>query len=184
MMLATAFLPMLGSAAGLGGAAAGMAGLVPGLGGALAAGSSGLTVLSGMATAASMASTLVGGLSSMAQANSNAQMAKLQGQQDYLASEQSALQIRRELLQKTGAARVAFAASGLDVSSAAAVESDLTSQANYATSIEKSNAQIRQAQAAARARQYKMQGTVGLAETAMKIAGQDINFGLDIAKRG
>jgi hypothetical protein len=148
------------------------------------AGSSALGILQGVATAASVASTIVGGIGSAVQGEQQAEIAKLQGNSEYIASEQKALQIRRDLVQKVGAARVAFAASGLDISSANAVEDDLTNQADFATAIEKTNAAQAKQMAAIRASQYRSNGLIDLAGAGLKAAGQAGGFGLDIAKRG
>jgi hypothetical protein len=147
-------------------------------------GSSALGILQGVGTIASVASTLVGGIGSLAQGEQQAEIAKLQGNADYIAGEQKALQIRRDLVQKVGAARVAFAGSGLDISSASAVESDLTNQADYATAIEKTNAEQQKQMAALRASQYRSNGMIDFAGSVLKGAGQAGGYGLDIAKRG
>lgn len=170
-----------GAAAGGTAAAAGAGGLFSGL---LTAGSSTLGILQGVATAASVASTLVGGVGSLVQGFQQADIAKLQGNSEYLASEQKALQIRRDLVQKVGEARVAFAGSGLDISSATAVESDLRNQAAYATDIEKTNAETNRQMAVLRAKQYRTNGVLDLAGASLKAAGQIGGYGLDIAKRG
>jgi hypothetical protein len=170
------------AAAGAVGSAASAIGA--GLGGLTAAGSSALGILQGVATAASVASTLVGGIGSYEEGQQQAQIAKLQGNSEYIASEQKALQIRRDLVQKVGAARVAFAGSGLDISSAGAVESDLRNQADYATAIEKTNAEQAKAMAALRASQYRSNGLIDLAGAGLKGVGQAGGYGLDIAKRG
>lgn len=170
-----------GAAAAGTGAAAGAGGLFSGL---LGAGSSTLGVLQGVATVASVASTLVGGVGSFFEGQNQAEMAKLQGNADYIAGEQKALQIRRDLVQKIGEARVAFAGSGLDVSSAGAVESDLTNQADYATAIEKMNAEQSRQMALLRAKQYRTNGALDLAGASLKAVGQVGGYGLDIAKRG
>lgn len=194
MELAALFFGTLGSAAGAGTAAAATsaaawaagttvttaAGVTSGLGAASGA----LSVLQGVATAASMASTLVGGLSAAGSAATNASLAKLQGEADYVASEQAALRIRRDAVQKIGAARVAFAGSGLDISSADGVVGDINAQANFETSVEMNNAKLRTATAAAKARAYKMQGGMDLLGAAAKAAGQGAQFGIDIANRG
>lgn len=131
-----------------------------------------------------MISTLVGGIGAMGEAQSNARMAELQGQQAYQESELAAVRIRREAVQKIGAARVAFAGSGLDISSAAAVENDLTAQANFETGIEEQNGLLRKAQAGMRASQYRQQGMYDMIGAAAKAGGQFANYGMDIAKRG
>ena len=50
--------------------------------------------------------------------------------------------IRREMVQKVGAARVAFAGSGLDISSGDAIEAGYRSEADFETSLAKSAGKI------------------------------------------
>jgi hypothetical protein len=163
------------AAAGAGG------GLFSGL---LTAGSSALGILQGVATAASVVSTLVGGIGQADEAQQNARLVELQGNSEFLASQQKALDIKRDLAQKIGEARVAFAGSGLDISSASSVEGDLEDQADFQTSIEKLNGQQAKQMAAARAAQYRSSGTYDLVGASLKALGQVGGYGLDIAKRG
>lgn len=184
--VALALFAAVGTAASSVGTAAATIGTTVGAGiaGLAEAGSSALGILQGVATAASVASTLVGGVGMAAEAETNAKLASLQGNADALASQQKVLDIQRSLAQKTGEARVAFAASGLDISSASAIEDDLSSQATYQTSIEKDNAQVNKAMAQMRATQYRTSGTVDMIGAAAKALGQAGGYGLDIAKRG
>ena len=187
---AIALFASLGTAAASAGTAVASAGtaLATGIGSSVAglasAGSTALSILQGAATAASVASTLVGGLGQAAEAETNAKLAQLQGNADVLASKQKALDIQRDLLVKTGAARVAFAGSGLDISSASAVEGDLKDQAAFNTSIEEENAQQAKLMAGIRARQYRNSGGLDLIGASLKAAGTGANYGIDIAKRG
>lgn len=180
--IAIGLFTALGTGASAVGSAVASAGA--GLSGLVGAGSSSLGILQGVATAASVASTLVGGIGSFAQGQQQAEIAKLQGNSEYLASEEKALQIRRDLVQKVGAARVAFAGSGLDISSASAVESDLRNQADFATSIEKTNAETNKMMATLRAKQYRTNGALDLVGASLKAAGTATGYGFDIAKRG
>lgn len=150
----------------------------------LAAGSSALSILQGVATAGSILSTVAGGMSDAAEAKTNAQMAELQGNQDYIDSERRALEIRRETARKVGAARVAFAASGLDISSGDAVVADLETQGTYQTGIEKQAGESRRIQSQMRARQYRASGDADLLGTVFKAGGKLAGFGIDIANRG
>ncbi|MGL4396614.1 MAG: hypothetical protein ACRCS9_08760 [Hyphomicrobium sp.] len=160
------------------------AGVTSSLGGLAAAGSGALSILQGVSTAASMLSTLAGGLSSFGEARTNAKLAQLQGEQEYIDAERRALAIRRETLQKTGSARVAFAASGLDISSADAVVNDLEQQGAYETGVERQAGQMRKLQSGLRARQYRASGGANLLGSVARAGGQAANFGLDIAQRG
>ncbi|MFA7504281.1 MAG: hypothetical protein WCZ28_06245 [Burkholderiaceae bacterium] len=146
--------------------------------------STALSVLQGVATAGSILSSLAGGLSAYAEAQTNADLARLQGNQEVLASEEAAIRIKRDLVQKTGAARVAFAASGLDISSSQEVERDLAAQAEFETGIEKQNARIRRAQALARAGQLETSGSMSLLAAGGKALASGADFGIDIARRG
>lgn len=195
--LAVAFFSTIGTAAATAAPAAATAAataatsLIPTIGGISAgaaglatAGSSALTVLQGLATAGSLLSTVVGGVGAFAQAQSDAQMAKLQGTQDYITSQETAMRIRREMVQKTGDARVAFAGSGLDISSADAVTGSIADQANFETEIERTNAQRKLAEARMKARQYRTNALFDLAGTAAKAGGQFAQYKLSVANRG
>ncbi|WP_414462959.1 hypothetical protein [Hyphomicrobium sp. DY-1] len=155
-----------------------------GLTGLTAAGSSALGILQGVATVASVASTLVGGIGSAAEAETNARLAQISGDADALATQQKILDIKRDLAVKTGEARVAFAGSGLDISSASAVEGNLQDEADYQTAIEQQNAIQQKQMAALRASQYRSSGAVDLISASAKAIGQAGGYGLDIAKRG
>lgn len=170
------------ASAGAGAAAAGASGGI--FSGLLSAGSGALGILQGTANIASMASTMVGGLGSLIEGRQQAEMATLQGNQEFLASKEKTLAIQRDLAQKVGAARVAFAGSGLELSSGRAVEGDLTNQAAYQTEIEQSNAAIRQQMARMRARQYRSNGALDFGGALLKAAAIGADGGLDIAKRG
>jgi len=188
--LAIGLFSALGSAASAGvtavssGLASAAGAVGSGLGALTGAGSSALGILQGVATAASVASTLVGGIGQNAEAQTNAQLAELQGNTDFVASQQKVLDIKRDLAQKIGEARVAFAGSGLDISSASSVEDDLENQAKFQTAIEQDNATLQKQQAMLRAAQYRNSGALDLAGASLKALGQAGSYGLDIAKRG
>lgn len=152
--------------------------------GLAAAGSTALTVLQGVATAGSVLATLSGGLAARGEAKTNARLAEMQGEQDYIDAERRALAIRRETLKKVGDARVAFAGSGLDISSADAVVGNLEAQGDYETGVERSSAQMRKLQAGLRARQYRASGNADLIGAVARSAGAIADTGIDIAKRG
>lgn len=148
------------------------------------AGSTALSVLSGVLTAGSMLSTIAGGAAAVSEAETNAALQGLQGTQEVLASEETALRIKRDLLKKVGETRVAFAGSGLTIGSGAEVERDLTNQADFETGIERTNATIRRAQAKARQKTYRDSATMSLVGAAGKILGQAGSYGVDLVKRG
>lgn len=147
-------------------------------------GASALSVLQGLATVGSIASTAIGGVGALASGLAASEQAKLEGDMAYVESEQAANRIRRELIKKTGDARVAFAASGLDISSGAAVERDLRSQAAFETEIERLNGLSRQAQARSRSRQMRTGAYMDLAGAGVRAGGQYLDYRIDIAQRG
>lgn len=180
MEIALTFLAGMGStAAGAASAATWAAGTT-----VTSAGASALSVLQGLATVGSMTATAIGGIGALASGLAASEQAKLQGEAAYVESQDRANRIRRELVQKVGDARVAFAASGLDISSAAAVERDLRSQSAYETEIERLNGLSRQAQARSRVRQLRTGAYMDLAGAATRAGGQYLDYRIDIAQRG
>jgi hypothetical protein len=150
-----------------------------------AAGSTALGVLQGVMTAGQMLSTVVGGIGAYGEARTRADLARIEATQAELAGEEKALRIKRDALMKAGAARVALAASGVELTgSADAIEEDIFNRAAFETSIEKSNAVQRALMARMRANQYEARGTLDLVGAGAKAFGQGANFGIDIARRG
>lgn len=148
--------------------------------------SSTLSILQGITTGASMLSSVVGGLSSFASSREQGMAAELSGEQSVLESEQRVLRLRRDMLKKQGDAKVAFAASGVDISSgtARAIDDDLTSQVDYETSIERANQNARRASAKARAAGYRRRGTTALITSGLKAAGAGADYGISQLRRG
>lgn len=125
------------------------------------------TVLQGLMTAGSVLGgymeaqqTKAAGQAAAFDANLNARAEELNTAQEATNSEARALEIRRETLRKMASARVAFAGSGLDVSSGQllAIESSLESDAEFGLALEGSNNRINQARGDIRAGQYRLQG--------------------------
>lgn len=174
------------SAVGLG--AAGTTTLLPAVGGwstaVTTAGSSAFSVLQGVATAGSLLSTAVGGLSAYSEARTNAELSEIQAESERLAGQEKSLRIRRDLLQKIGANRVAFAGSGVTIGSGASIEASLEGDAEFELGLERQNARVRQLSAQMRAGRYRDQATASLIGTAGKMAGTLGNYGLDLAVRG
>lgn len=144
------------------------------------------TVLSGVATAGSILMQLQSGQVQQQEANWNAQIATYDGEQQVLESQRRELEIRREVLQKVGAARVAFAGSGLDVSSGqlSAIEGDINTQGDYETGIEKANQRRARAEAAIKSSQLGTRGeNARLAATGGAFVTGARGL-LDIVKRG
>jgi hypothetical protein len=171
------------------GSAVGAAELLPAVGGwstlvTPAAGSSALGVLQGVATAGSMLSAGVGGLAALGQGLSRGALSDVEAEQERLAGEERAIRLKRELVQKIGANRVAFAASGVQIGSGDALEGSLRSEAEFETQLAGTNARIKQLAAEQRADQYRFQGYAGALAAAGKIGALGANYGLDIARRG
>lgn len=81
-------------------------------------------------------------------------------EQETLASEARAVELRREALRKIGSARVAFGASGLSASSGqlAGIEGEIGNDAEFGLSIEASNRAINQNTSGLRRGQLRKQG--------------------------
>lgn len=167
--------------------ALGFAGALGGGGVAAGAGAgigTGLTILQGVLTAGSAIASIMAGQAASDQAKFSAQMALTRGESERLASEQKIVEIRKETVRKIGAARVAFAGSGLDISSGGAIEEALGNEAEFLTSIEQTNARLRMAEAKMQAAGFQARAGAELAGSYLK-AGLGIGKGLlDINKRG
>jgi hypothetical protein len=148
--------------------------------------SSAFSMMQGGMTAAQMLTQIGAGGSGYAEGQRKAGLADLEGQQAQLQSQERELRIRREVLQKTGAARVAFSASGVDISSgsAAAVEDDIGVQGKFETAIERGNSSQKALAAQLRAAQYRSNGENSLLAGIGKAAQTGSSFAIDIAKRG
>lgn len=149
-----------------------------------AAASTTLGVLQGAATTASLISSIVGGVSALGQGVMQSQLSEMEAGQLKLASEQRALEIRKQHVKAVGATRVAFAGSGLDLSSADAIEADLQHQADYATSIERTNATMRAIAAQRRGDAAQVRGYADLAAGVGKGFGTAADYALDLTRRG
>lgn len=137
-----------------------------GLGAVAPAISTTMTVLQGVATAGSVLMSIMSakeeqraGAAAAEQATMRAGMERLEGQREATESAARALEIRREHARKVGAARVAFGASGLDISSGQldALEGDLGNQATFGLDMERSNQRQALLLADLRAGQYEAQ---------------------------
>lgn len=166
----SAFAAMTSSAAAAGTAVAGAA--------------SSLSTLSGAATALSMASTLFAGLGSWRASSDQAKMARVDARGDEIAAEAAALRIKREYVQAIGHNRVAFAASGLDISSGAEIEGSLASQAEFEAGNALSSGAMSAAGKRMQAAGYASRGTSSLIAAAARAGGQYANYRIDLARRG
>ncbi|HRN83286.1 MAG TPA: hypothetical protein PK857_00580 [Hyphomicrobium sp.] len=137
---------------------------------ALTLGSTALTVLQGASTYASMKAQMAAGHAANSEAHIQAGQAELQAREH-------ALRIQREELEKIGSARVAFAASGVNLGSAAQVENQLSRDADFERSLTRSSGTIQ-------ASQIRLRGQNSLRAAAAKAAGTAADFGIDLVRRG
>jgi hypothetical protein len=161
------------AALGIGGAEAGAAATATA--GTTAAASAASTAsvwqgLQGYLTAGSLLTQAGAGVMSIAQGERNAVQADI-------AAKTEALRIKQDYVKKVGAARVAFAGSGLTVGSAAGVEDSLKDQAGFEMSLAK-------ATGAANAEAARMQGYAGAIGAAGGMAKTAAGYAIDISKRG
>jgi hypothetical protein len=166
-----------GSAAAAGTAAAGAAtlGSTVATAGATAAswagiGSTALSVIQGVMTAGSV----LGMLSGASISNDETQ---LQASAVDLQSREEAVRIRTEELQKIGAARVAFAGSGVSLASGDVVEGSLREQSGFEQELSRNSGAVKSAQIRLSGK-GKMVGAMGDA------AGSIANYALSLASRG
>lgn len=151
---------------------------------AAGAASGALSTLSTVATVASMASTLIGGYGAFRQSESQAAMAELNASAARLEAEEKAVRIRREYVQKVGAARVAFAGSGLDISSGAAIEGGYAAEKDFETALARSGGEIAAAGYGMDAASARSRGRMSLVQAAARSAGAFGQDRISIARRG
>ena len=178
MEVAVAAMSALGSAAttavttagsalasGASALAGGVSSLLPGAAG----GSSALSVLQGTMTAASMLTAGLGGLVSYGESREAARATELEARD-------KAARIREEELQKIGAARVAFAASGVQLGSAAQVENSIARDSQYEQAMAIRSGKVS-------ARQLKLRGQGSLLRAAGDIASKGANLAISLRDR-
>lgn len=133
--------------------------------------STALTVLSGAATVTSVLMGLksanveqASGVMAAQENAINADVSLLEGRRAATESEARALEIKRDTLRKIGAARVAFAASGLDISSRqlANIEDDIEDESGYQLALEEQNKRMALAEADLKAGQYGLRTEAAL----------------------
>lgn len=187
-LAATAFMGMVSTGAATGAAGAATAATAAGAaaagGTAAGIGSMGLGLLQGAVSAVSLISATLGGLASKQSSDARAQFADLDAHSERLNAQAEALRIKRDYLTKVGAARVAFAGSGLDISSGGAIEDSLKSQAEYEIGRTEAGGELRAAQSTARAGAYRQQGTAGLIQAAGKVAEIGSDWAISTRRRG
>lgn len=160
----------LTSSLGLGGVAAGAAEAAGWVTTVSSASSGALSTLSGVLTAGSVLTSLAGGISNYSEAQLQASATELQ-------TRDKVLRIKEEELQKVGAARVAFAASGVSLGTSAQVEDDLANQADYESRLTRASG--RQEAATIRAR-----GSNSLLTAAGDALGTAASYAIDLRRRG
>ncbi len=163
---ATSAVTAAGSALSTAGSAlaSGVSAFLPG------AGSSALSVLQGTMTAASMLTAGLGGAVSYSESREAAKASELEARD-------KAARIREEELQKIGAARVAFAASGVQLGSGAQVENAIARDSEYEQAMAIRSGRIN-------ARQLRMRGSGALLRAAGDIASTGANYAIDLRRRG
>jgi hypothetical protein len=133
-------------------------------------GSTALSILQGAASAASVLATVAGGAQMGAEAKMQASAAELQAREQ-------ALRIRREELEKIGAARVAFAASGVSLASAGQVENALERDSLFEQNLVRSSGSVQ-------ASQIRLRGRGSLLTAYGNAAGTVASTGIDLVRRG
>jgi hypothetical protein len=142
-----------------------------GMGASLAGlGSSALSVLQGAATVGSALATLGAGQAQVADA-------KLQSSASALEARSHSLRIREEELEKIGQVRVGFAASGVDLSSGAALENRVSSDSSFERGMARTTGRISSGQ-------IKLRGKNAMLGAAAQAGGKAADFVLDLARRG
>lgn len=160
----------------------------------------GLSILGGVATVGSVlmglqqaTQTEFAGRAAAQEAQFNADLARLEGERQATESQATAVELRREALRKIGAARVAFAGSGLDISSRQleAIENNIERDTAYGLAIEKGNQDIARRLADVKAGQYELSAinaiSAGKAKAAAERTGGFVTGAkglLSIARRG
>lgn len=145
-----------------------------------------------MGVAGAQQSALAGEAAAL-DARFNASLAEIDGQQQATASQAKALDLRREAIKRVGAARVAFGASGLDISSGqlSAIEGSIASDLEYGLALEKENENLARVGGQLKSLRYQSQAASSIAAGQAKAGGGYIGTGikmaeglLSIAKRG
>ena len=169
--------------AAAGAAGAGLASPIVAAAPGMAAGSTALSAVQSGFSVMSAISTVLGGVAGYNSHNNQAAFADLEAENERLGAEAEALRIRREMVKRVGDARVAYAASGQDVSGAGEVVDSLYSQAAFETAMARSGGAMRAAGRGAQADSLRSQGTASLISAAGKTADRGLDTYLDVRKR-
>ncbi len=124
-------------------------------------------ILGGVATAGSVLMGMqqarqheVAGQIGQQEALFKSKLALLEGERQANASAAKAVELRRDAVRRVAAARVAFAGSGIDLSSGQLrnIEGDIENELDYGLKVEDFNTKMARGDAALRASQLRMQG--------------------------
>ena len=137
-----------------------------------------------VATVGSMAASILGGAMAWRQSESQAAVAELNAEGAKLEASEKALRIRREAVIKVGQARVAFAGSGLDISSGSAIEAGYNAERDFEVGLAKSAGELGAASNRMQAESYRSRGRASLIDAATKAGGAYVNNAISIARRG
>lgn len=135
-------------------------------------------------TVASAISTTLGAVSSYQQSRTQAKFAEINARGDELAAQERALRIRKEMVQQVARNRVAFAASGQNISAGGDLETALVRDADFETALAETGGRISAAGGRAQAATIRNRGTMSLISGLTKAGGQIANYGMDVARRG
>ncbi len=183
-LMASVFAASAATAATAGGATTLAATAGAGGFGAAAAGSG---ILGGLSTAFSVGSavsSILAGVAGYRTSRDQAALADLNAESARLESEEKALRIRRELVQKVGAARVAFAGSGLDISSGQEIERGYRSEADFETRLAGLGGEINAAGQRMVGAQYRTRSLASLIEAGGRAAGTLLDNKISTIRRG
>jgi hypothetical protein len=163
-----------------GAAAAGAAGT------AAAAGSTALSVLQGGLTGAAMIASLGSGLAGYQEGKLSKQLYEADASSEQLASEQKALDIRKRALTQMAESRVAFSASGVDISTGTpeAAAAAAENERDYQLSIERENGLIRAMRSKIQGAAASLRGDASLIAGIGSAAKAGVGYAIDIRKRG
>lgn len=151
--------------------------------GAAAASSGVLSAVQSAVTVGSMVATALGGYAGYQSHKTQAAFAEIDAGNEQVAAAAQANKIQRELIKRIGDARVAYAGSGLDISSGSDIEASLRSQADYETSIAYGGGNMRAAGRRAQVGSLLTQSTGSLISAAGKIADRGLDTYLDVSRR-
>jgi len=129
-------------------------------------------------------STLLGGYMALRQGQDQAKFASLDAERSNIDAAERTLRIRRETVEKIGATRVAFAGSGLDISSAGAIEGGLEDQSDFEQDLARSAGRYGAARGRANAANIESQGVAGMISAGGRSFSQLADGYLSSARRG